>query len=147
MHAVELAARPDPGDKVPPHQVVQVYFFGGLAGDTRSSVWKAEVGFRNDVFIEITDVIEKKLKCLDMLESQGYGRAYTRKRIEVCDGAFGKEVYVPYAEGFIRWRASVHHRLPLSDIDRKIFGMSDQERRTYRSYKFDTPNRDIQGEH
>ena len=142
MHAVELAAAPDPGDTTPPHYVVQVFFFGGLAADVRSLVWKAEGGFRNDVFIEITDVIDKKLACLDILESQGYGGDYARKRIEVCDGAFGKEVYVPYAEGFIRWRASVHHRLPVSDIDHKIFGMSDQERRAYRSYKLDTTNRD-----
>jgi len=68
-----------------------------------------------------------------MLESQGYGGAYARKRIEVCDGAFGKSVYVAYAEGFIALRTSVHHHLPVSDLDCKIYRMSDQRRRAYRS--------------
>ena len=137
MHAVELATGPDPGDRNPPHYVTQVYFFGPPA-HVRSTIWKSEGGYWCNVFVETTEVIEKKLACLDMLSSQGYGGAYARKIIEVCDGAFGKAVYVPYAEGFISWRAAVHDHLPVSEGNRRLYKMTDQQRRDYRSYKLKT---------
>ena len=57
--------------------------------------------YYNDVFIDITDVVEKKLAAMDCLVSQGYGGAYARKRIETSDGAFGQAGGVAYSEGFI----------------------------------------------
>jgi len=133
MQAVELATGPDPGDRNPPHYVAQVFFFGPPA-HVRSTVWKSEGGYWCDVFVETTDVIEKKIACLDMLNSQAYGGSYARKIVEVCDGAFGKAVYVPYAEGFISWRASIQYCLGVSDIQRRLYKTSDHERRVQRSY-------------
>ncbi len=45
-------------------------------------MWDAHRPFYNDIIIDITDVIEKKLGCLEALMSQGYNGAYTRKRLE-----------------------------------------------------------------
>ena len=59
-------------------------------------LWDAEGGYYNDVFIDITDVVEKKLAAMDCLVSQGYGGAYARKRIETSDGAFGQAGGVAY---------------------------------------------------
>ena len=89
LHALALAYGVDPGDNRPPHRVAQVFYFGTGAASIPRSVWDSEGGYYNDVFIDITDVVDKKLAALDCLESQGYGGAYARKRIETSDGAFG----------------------------------------------------------
>ena len=81
--------------------MAQVFYFGTGAAAVPISVWEAEGGYYNDVFIDITDVVDKKLASLDCLESQGYGGAYARKRIETSDGAFGLAGGGAYAEGFI----------------------------------------------
>jgi len=59
-------------------------------------------------------VVDKKLAALDCLESQGYGGAYARKRIETSDGAFGLAGGVAYAEGFIAMNAETHYYLPVT---------------------------------
>ena len=101
FHAIRLAAGVDPGDEAPPHKVAQTFFFGQGSSGPRAGLWGSHGGFYNDIFVDITDVAEKKIACLDAMESQGYAGAYARKRIETTDGAFGAKVRVPYAEGFI----------------------------------------------
>ena len=75
MHAISLANGVDPGDRNSPHRVARVLYFGTGAAKTRSSLWDSEGGYYNDVFIDITDVVDKKLAALDCLVSQGYGGA------------------------------------------------------------------------
>ena len=99
LHAMALAGGVDPGDRNPPHKAAQVFFFGTGAAAIPRQVWHSEGGYYNDVFIDITDVVDKKLAALDCLVSQGYGGAYARKRIETSDGAFGMSGGVAYAEG------------------------------------------------
>lgn len=125
MLAMSLAAGVDPGDTNPPHKVSQTFFYGAGASSVRTHVWASEGGFYNDVFIDITDVAELKVRCLDALASQGYGGAYARKRIETNDGAFGNHARVAYAEGFIRCKSETHYHLPLTEIDRETSRMSD----------------------
>ena len=109
LHALALAYGVDPGDSRPPHRVAQVFYFGTGAASIPRSVWDSEGGYYNDVFIDITDVVDKKLAALDCLESQGYGGAYARKRIETSDGAFGTAAGCAYAEGFIKANAETHY--------------------------------------
>ena len=127
LHAIGLAGSVDPGDRRPPHRVAQVFFFGAGAAALPRNVWDSEGGYYNDVFINITDVVDKKLAALDCLESQGYGGAYARKRIETNDGAFGSAARVPYAEGFIKANAETHHYLPLTEHALKLARSSDHE--------------------
>ena len=89
MHAIQLANCVDSGDRQPLHSVAQMFFFGTGAAPLPRNVWQARAGYYNDVFVAITDVVDKKLAALDCLVSQGYGGAYARKRIEASDGAFG----------------------------------------------------------
>jgi LmbE family N-acetylglucosaminyl deacetylase len=137
MHALQLAAAVDPGDTCPPHKVAQVYFFGIGAAAVRRDLWGGVGGFTNDVFIDITDVIELKLAAIDAMASQGYGGAYARKRIETSDGSFGKCVDLPYAEGFISLRSTTHSHLPASEYDVRRTAMSDHESIARRSYRVD----------
>lgn len=136
-YAIQLAASVDPGDRNPPHRVAQVFFFGTGAATVRRNVWEASGGYYNDVFIEITDVIDKKLAALDALQSQGYDGAYARKRIETSDGAFGTAARVAYAEGFIRLNSEVHHCLPVTEHARELARCSDHEMIERMSYKYE----------
>jgi 4-oxalomesaconate hydratase len=127
LHAMALAGSVDPGDRNPPHRVAQTFFFGTGAAAVPRSVWDSEGGYYNDVFIDITDVVDKKLGALDCLVSQGYGGAYARKRIETSDGAFGSAGHCAYAEGFIRAGAETHYYLPLTEAALEIARSSDHE--------------------
>jgi LmbE family N-acetylglucosaminyl deacetylase len=138
MLAVSFAGSVDPGDRNPPHRVAQIFYWGCGAASIPNSVWDARGGFYNDVFIDITDVVDKKLAALDALVSQGYGGPYARKRIETSDGAFGSACRAAYAEGFISWKAETHHYLPLSDYDRKLARESDHEMMARYSYRIKT---------
>jgi len=135
MYAVQLAGSVDPGDRNPPHKVAQVFFFGTGAATVRRNVWEAQGGFYNDVFVDITDVIDRKLAALDALQSQGYDGAYARKRIETSDGAFGSAARVAYAEGFIKLNAEVHRYLPVTEHARQLARSSDHEVIQQMSYK------------
>ncbi|HIG54791.1 MAG TPA: hypothetical protein EYG11_04230 [Candidatus Latescibacteria bacterium] len=136
--AMSLAAAVDPGDSHPPHKVAQVFYFGTGAAAVPNSVWDSEGGYYNDVFVDITDVVEKKLASLDCLESQGYGGAYARKRIETSDGAFGLAGGCAYAEGFIKAQAETHYHLPLTEYALNRARASDHEQIEVQSYKIRT---------
>ena len=136
LHSIHCAAAVDPGDRNPPTKVAQVFFFGTGAAHVPSDVWAASRGIYNDVLIEITDVVDKKLAALDCLVSQGYGGDYARKRIETSDGAFGVYGRVAYAEGFISMEAEVHDYLPLTPKALSKSLRSDHEVMRDHSYRF-----------
>jgi LmbE family N-acetylglucosaminyl deacetylase len=127
MHAIANAASVDPEDSNPPHRVARVFYYGGGAAPLRRTLWDADGGYYNDVIIDITDVVEKKLAALDCLVSQGYGGAYARKRIETSDGAAGVAGGVPYGEGFISDRSETHYHLPVGDYSLQRARSSDHE--------------------
>jgi LmbE family N-acetylglucosaminyl deacetylase len=126
VRAVDYAASVDPGDRNPPVRVEQVFFFGQGAASVRNGLWDATGGYTNDVFIDITDVIDKKFAAMECLVSQGYAGAYNRKRTEASDGGFGGG-FVAYGEGFIRMNAEVHYLLPLTPYARRRGHDSDHE--------------------
>ncbi len=135
LHAIRVASGVDPGDSNPPASVARTLFFGSGAASLRRSVWDSEGGYYNDVFVDITDVVDKKLASLDCLVSQGYGGAYARKRIETNDGAFGTAGGVAYAEGFIADRGETHYYLPVSEYSARAARSSDHERMARYSYR------------
>lgn len=139
VHALGPAGGVDPGDTAPPHNVTQVFFFGQGAMGPRTHLWDAQGGAYNNVFIDITDVADKKVACLDAMESQGYDGAYARKRIETTDGAFGTTIGVSYAEGFVSLNSTTNYYLPVSEIDRHHASESDHERTRRKSYRINVP--------
>jgi len=136
MYAISLAAAVDPGDRNPPHKVAQVFYFGtGAAAIPRRQVWDSEGGYYNDVFIDISDVADKKIAALDTLASQGYGGPYARKRIETSDGSMGIAAGVSYAEAFISQNAETHYVLPVTSYALNGARESDHERIKRVSYR------------
>jgi LmbE family N-acetylglucosaminyl deacetylase len=127
LYGMQLAGSVDPGDTNPPHKVSQTFFFGTGGAPLPRDVWGAQGGYYNDVFIDITDVVEDKLAALDALVSQGYGGAYARKRIETSDGAFGGAVRCAYAEGFIKMNAECHYHLPVTGHALELANLSDHQ--------------------
>jgi len=120
MLGVEAAeARWTQDETLPPHAASQVFFIGTVNGKpwSTSHIYHPEWA----VYVEITDVIERKVKALDHLKSQHYHADYARKRAEVGDGFKGTRVDVPYAETFIPMRPEVHTYLPVleSTLDRE----------------------------
>jgi len=69
--------------------------------------------------IDITDVIEKKVRAMDFISSQYYGGAYARKCHEVCDGRTGGLRGVAYGEAFQSFFPDLSYTLPVSDVDLK----------------------------
>ena len=90
------------------------------------------------MFIDITDVVDKKLAALDALVSQGYGGAYARKRIETTDGAFGQAGGCAYAEGFIKMTAETRYYFPVTGQALELARASDHEVIGRTSYKIAT---------
>ena len=144
MHALAHANSVDPGDRNPPHRVAQVFFFGQGAASVRNGLWDSRGGYTNDVFVDITDVIDKKFAAMECLVSQGYAGAYNRKRTENGDGAFGGGA-VAYGEGFIRMSAEVHYYLPLSPYARKRSHSSDHEIMAGYSWRLPLGEDDLEG--
>jgi len=99
------------------HHVASIYFMSpiGRLGHAmgRGSSFIAQV----DVYIDITDMIEKKVQALDCLGSQYMRGDYARKMVEIKAGAAGFAACVPYAESFQRYSPWVSYTLPISDFE------------------------------
>jgi len=87
-------------DPNPPHRVAQVFFTITNMLLPVSSL-AATVPWWPDLLVDITDVVELKLRALDAMRSQQYGGSYAKKATEYADGAMGALAGVAYAEGFV----------------------------------------------
>lgn len=114
INGITSAANIWPADPNPPWRVPEVYFMAVPTGMFRSSVLDAETRAYPDVYVDISDVIERKIRAVDMIESQHYAGGYARKRTEAVDGNSGMFMLVPYAEGFIRYQPRLYDYLPIS---------------------------------
>lgn len=72
-------------------------------------------GVRNDLFIDITDVVGRKIAAMDCFASQGYAGLFARKAIESKFGEFGRIAGVNFAEGFCRMYNETHALLPVTE--------------------------------
>lgn len=102
------------GDPNPPHRVAQV-FFTTSALVMPSNALSAPLHWYPDRIVDITDVVEAKVRALDAMRSQQYGGDYARKTIEMVDGAMGSVGGVAYGEGFVTYWPEVSRLFPVSD--------------------------------
>jgi LmbE family N-acetylglucosaminyl deacetylase len=116
IFAVNAAGSVGRGDPNKPWNVTQIFFMGTPLALRRMTVLAAEATVYPDVYVDVTDVIEKKIRALDCLKSQQYNGAYARKRVESVDGSFGMFMRVPYAEAFISYKPQLYNTLPLGPL-------------------------------
>ena len=103
------------GKSLPAHAVPSVYFMNPTAyiGVSTDTSYVAKI----DLYVDITDVIDKKVLALDCISSQYYQGSFARKRAEATDGHFGYNAKVGYAEAFQRYHPMVSHKLLISDFE------------------------------
>lgn len=90
---------------------VQQIFLGGYPSFATDAL--STYGQRNDLFVDITPVVGRKIAAMDCFESQGYAGLFARKLIESNNGEFGRAAGVNFAEAFVRYRPETHELLPL----------------------------------
>ncbi len=117
MFAFRKAATSGHGKSQRSHRVPSIYFMNPMAyvGVSLSNAFAAHI----DVYVDISDVIDKKVQAMDRISSQYYGGSYARKRAESLDGHWGSHAQVPYAECFQRYYHWVAYTLPISDFELK----------------------------
>lgn len=115
IYAWQIAAGSGRGRQVRHHTPV-IYFMNPQAYIGNNSLEYAGTS-RADLYIDITDVIDKKVRALDHIASQYYGGPYSRKRAEIEDGHLGNHAYVAYAEQFQRFLPMVRYTLPVTDAE------------------------------
>ncbi|HEV7708001.1 MAG TPA: hypothetical protein VGP16_07400, partial [Asanoa sp.] len=96
--------------------VKQVFFTSlpVMAGDGLSLY-----GMRNDVYVDITDVVGQKVAAMDCFDSQGYSGLFARKLIEASNGENGRVAGVNFAEAFYRLNNETHTLLPVTEAARR----------------------------
>ena len=70
---------------------------------------------RNDCFIDITPVVERKIAAMDCFESQGYDGLFARKLLESNNGEFGRAAGVNFAEAYVKLYRETYDLLPLTE--------------------------------
>ena len=118
LNALVSAANIWPDDPNPPWRVPEVYFKAIHTALMRGNVLTQATSGYADVYVDVSDVIELKVKALDKMKSQQYDGAYARKTCEQHEGAFGSIAGVAYAEAFIRYSSRVYDYLPVSHYAR-----------------------------
>lgn len=72
-------------------------------------------GLRNDLYVDITDVVGTKVAAMDQFASQGYDGPFARKLVEANNGEAGRVAGVNFAEGFVRLYNETHSHLPVTE--------------------------------
>ena len=103
-----------------PHHTKLIYYFPDT-GMTDAAENFAP-GIVCDVWVDITSVIDIKVKAIDQCVSQAYHGSCCRKLIESRDGRWGMLCGCSYAEPWMRDRAPRHSLLPVraEDLDEQF---------------------------
>ena len=102
LYAITCASNVTPGDPNPGHRIAQVFYMAPDEAHFRGSCLEGEPATFCDYYVDITDVVELKVKALDCMRSQQYGGDYARRGVEGMNGNDGQYMRVPYAESFVR---------------------------------------------
>lgn len=76
-------------------------------------------GMRNDYFVDITPVVDRKVAAMDCFESQGYAGHFARKLIESSNGEHGRSAGVNFAEAYVRLHSETHSLLTITEASRQ----------------------------
>ncbi len=131
--AVTYASTVDFKDSNLAHFVPYVFFMQEMASVDTNCI------------IDVTDVIELKVKALTEMKSQGYTLDFARKVVEVLSGNDGICNGISYAESFIKVMQDVDYYLPVSE-ERIKRGSDTQAVKLGRRSKLIAPFVEVKGE-
>ncbi len=103
---------------------IQIYFCEMYGTTTQLTMEGMRYG---TVLIDITSVVDRKVRAMDCLTSQFYPGNLARKCVEDVNGRMGLHWCIPYAEAFQPHNPSVYTHLPLNDYMLKLFSQSISE--------------------
>ncbi len=113
LRARNLATTPRFLKKPAAHTFPVQIFFMTMYGHTNQL---AHEGKRyGNVLLDITSVIDRKVRAMDCLQSQYYPGDLARKCIEVVNGRMGLHASIPYAEAFQTFHPHVYLHLPANE--------------------------------
>lgn len=115
IHAADYAASLG-RSKTKPRQIQSIYFMSPYLVHGIRGLGNPGTG-HPEIYVDITDVIEKKIEALNCIQSQYYDGLYSLKRAETEDGRHGELARVAYAEQFQRYYPWVCYTLPISDFE------------------------------
>jgi len=72
-------------------------------------------GIRNDLLVDISEVVGRKVAAMDCFVSQGYHGLFARKLIEANNGEFGRVAGVNFAEAYCRMYNETRSLLPVTE--------------------------------
>ena len=125
MFAMRKAQGSGRGKSLPGHMVPSIYFMNPTAY-VGSGLDNSFIG-KIDLYVDITDVIERKVKSVGLYHQSSIMVAvFARKRAESCDGHFGHKARVSYAEPFQRYFPWVSYTLPVSDFELERYENSER---------------------
>jgi 4-oxalomesaconate hydratase len=114
----------EPPGRIFPAQV----FFMTMNGQT--SQLTAEGSRHGTVLVDITSVVDRKVRAMDCLCSQYYPGHLARKCIEVINGRAGLHWCLPYAEAFQPQFPHIYSHLPANDHLLKLASTPNREHYT-----------------
>jgi 4-oxalomesaconate hydratase len=100
------------GEDSPPHTIPEIFFVHQHGETTLLDYAGARFP---QIIIDVTDVIERKVRAMDCLKSQYYPGALGRKIMEVVGAGQAAHLRVPYGESFLRYYPDVQYFLPVSE--------------------------------
>lgn len=104
QEAVTIASHAIIGADRVPHGIARIYYLA-----TEKAYDKI------DVYVDITDQYENRVKAETCYVSQGHTPEFARTRMERGIGHYGSRAQVMYAEGFVSSNTVVRDRLPITD--------------------------------
>jgi LmbE family N-acetylglucosaminyl deacetylase len=130
LHAIGYAGMADFDDPHPAHRTPQVFFMAPLEATFKPTVLSGVTPVYCDYYVDITDVVHRKVAALAGMASQQYGGEYAKKVIECWNGKDGHFLTLGYAEGFVRYLPEIGDFLDVST--RRMAWANEEELATRR---------------
>lgn len=115
LDGAALAGTVDFDDPNPAWRVPQFAFMLNPGETTAHDALTGAAPAAPNYYVDVTDVVDLKVKALDKLVSQQYEGPYARKSVESWNGVFGFYAGTSYAEAFIMLKPPVEKLLNVCD--------------------------------
>lgn len=124
-HALQLAQTVDFETSTPGWRIAKKFYMIASALTQSLTLLGAQAAPFVPFYVDITDVIEKKVQALNCMKSQQYDGRYALKRTEVNEGAYGHHMKTAYCEAFVPASPDLYYLLPISE--QKLAWENEQE--------------------